>query len=134
MTLLQSIVPGFVRSNRAGADHDARLESGRSQPSYHISHGENAYTVVVQLPGVAKDGLEVTANDGDLTIVGRQTWRAPAAWTELHREIARTDYELTLGYNDNIDAGKISAELKNGVVTLTLPKAEASKPRKIAVT
>lgn len=133
MTLLQSIVPGFARASRSCADNQAPSEGTRSTPSYNISENDNAFAVVVQLPGVAKDGLEVTANDGELTIVGRREWHAPAEWTALHRESEKNDYELTLAYSDNIDAEKISAELKNGVVTLTLPKAEAAKPRKIAV-
>jgi len=68
-----------------------------------------------------------------VTITGRRAWVAPAEWTSLYRESSRANFELTLSHEGDVDAEKISAELKDGILRLTLPKAEAAKPRKIAI-
>ena len=131
MTLLQSIVPGQarpVRSTSSAPDTEAR-----GRPVYTIREDDHGYMVTVQLPGVAKDGLDITAQDNELTISGRRAWEQPAGWTSLYRETARAHFGLTLRHEGDIDAAKISAELKDGVLNLTLPKAEAAKPRKITI-
>lgn len=102
------------------------------KPAYRLSQTSDAWTVVAHLPGVAKDGLEVTAEDGVLSIRGRRQWQSPEAWTALYRESYDSSYALALRY-DQVDADRIQAELKDGVLTVTLPKSEAVKARKIAV-
>jgi HSP20 family molecular chaperone IbpA len=87
----------------------------------------------VQLPGVAKDGLSVTDEDGVLTIRGERAWKRPAGWTLLYRESNDRPFELSLRHDQAIDVDKIHAELIDGVLRASLPKAEARKPRKIAV-
>ena len=134
MTLLRSIVPGFGRSDRSPAAAPAPAGEPRSKPAFTVREDEHGYEVSVQLPGVAKYGLEITAQDNLLTIVGRRAWTPPVEWVALHRETPRAQFELTLSHEGDVDADKVSADLKNGVLHLTLPKAEAVKPRKIAVT
>jgi HSP20 family molecular chaperone IbpA len=87
----------------------------------------------VHLPGVAKDGLEITAEEGQLRIVGRRSWKQPKDWTVLYRESADLPYELTLAHDNAIDVDKTVAELRDGILRVSLPKTEAVKPRKIAV-
>ena len=58
------------------------------KPAYWIKETPDAYGVTVFLPGVAKDGLEITAEDGQLRIIGRRAWQQPAGWTALYRESA----------------------------------------------
>ena len=128
MTLLNSIVPGLARPACSATDTEARVK-----PAYTIREDDHGYLVTVQLPGVAKDGLEITAQDNELTISGRRAWQQPAGWTSLYRETARAGFGLTLSHTGDIDADKIGAELKDGVLNLTLPKAEAAKPRKITI-
>ena len=103
------------------------------KPAYRISQTPEAWSLIAQLPGVAKDGLEVTAEDGVINIRGRRQWQQPEGWTSLYRESYDASYALTLRHDHTVDAGKIQAELKDGVLRVSLPKAEAAKPRKIAV-
>lgn len=133
MTLLQSIVPRFNRQTAPAPQPAADATEARVKPAYSIHEDDHAYSVTVQLPGVDKAGLEITAQDGELTLVGRRAWSQPAGWTALYRETPRANFALTLTHGNDIDADKISAELKDGVLKLTLPKAEAAKPRKITI-
>lgn len=102
-------------------------------PRYEIKENADAFGLEVWLPGVAKDGLELTIHEGELTIAGRRSWKKPEGWTQLYRETPLADFSLTLAHDNTFDADKVVAELRDGVLRVTLPKAEALKPRKIAV-
>jgi HSP20 family protein len=103
------------------------------KPHYEIKETPEAFGATVYLPGVAKDGLEITAEEGQIRIVGRRAWKQPEGWTALHRESVDAAFELLLGHENAIDTDKIAAELRDGVLRVSLPKHEAIKPRKIAV-
>lgn len=130
----------FNPSNSASAtascaDGGACSESVSTvKPAYTVQETAEGYRLVVQLPGVAKDGLELTAENNEIRITGRRSWTQPQGWTSLHRETAGNGYELVLTHENAVDAEKIVAELRDGVLNVTLPKPEALKPRKIAVT
>src|SRR5262249_17491307 len=100
---------------------------------YEIKETDDAFGVTVQLPGVAKDGLELTAEAGQVRIVGRRAWKQPESWTTLYRESVDAPFELLLTHDNAIDVEKVHAELSDGVLRVSLPKPEASKPRKIAI-
>jgi HSP20 family protein len=111
-------------------------ESTRDVPSYipavDIYESAEALTLVADMPGVGPENLVIDVHDNLLTIRGTVT---PEGDKErmLLQEYGVGDYsrEFTLGRT--IDQSKIEAGMKNGVLTLTLPKAEAIKPRKITV-
>ena len=129
MTFLQSIVPGLARpAQPAKVETDAKL-----RPVFNLHEDEHGYNLTVFLPGVPKENLEITDHDGQLTITGRRAWTQPKEWTALYRETARANFELGLRHEGDIDVEKINAELKDGRLHLLLPKAEAAKPRKIAI-
>ena len=133
MTLLRSIVPGFGRLTPATPSSTTPTPEARLKPVFQVREDEHGYDVSVDLPGVAKAGLEITSLAGQLTIIGRRAWVAPAEWSALYRETRRADFELNLTHENDVEVDKISAEMKDGILRLTLPKAEAVKPRKIAV-
>ena len=134
MSLLNTLIPAFTRTpaSRADANRPADL-ADTVKPAYEIKETPEAFGVTVFLPGVAKDGLEITAEEGTLRIIGRRAWKQPEGWSALYRETADAAYELVLSHDNAIDVEKVAAELRDGVLRVSLPKHEAIKPRKIAV-
>ena len=126
-SLLSKTVPSTAEADRASQPEFTL------KPAYRISQTPEAWALTAQLPGVAKDGLEVTTEDGVITIRGRRQWQQPEGWTSLYRESYDSSYALSLQHDHTVDAGRIQAELKDGVLRVSLPKAEAAKPRKITV-
>ena len=92
-----------------------------------LPHAANA-----QVIGVAKDGLELTVENGELVIIGRRV-AVPPVGKVVYRESRGFDYRRAFELDPSIDTTKITAKLDQGVLTLHLPKSEAVKPRKIAV-
>lgn len=132
MALINSLIPSFGRTLARREPSDQNL-GPTVKPLYEVKETDEAYGLTVYLPGVAKDGLEITADAGELRIVGRRGWKQPEGWTALYRESNNATYELTLAHDNAIDADRVAAELRDGVLRVSLPKAEAIKPRKITV-
>jgi len=134
MNLLHSLIPSLNRVNVHRRQPESTADRGPVvQPAYQVRETADAFGLTVHLPGVTKDGLELTVGDGVSTVRGTRGWKQPEGWTALYRESAEADYELGLTHDNTIDADKIRAELKDGVLRVSLPKTEAVKPRKIAV-
>ncbi|HEX2100830.1 MAG TPA: Hsp20/alpha crystallin family protein [Candidatus Synoicihabitans sp.] len=133
MSLFNSLIPAFNRTPAATRNGQEGDLGPTIRPYYNVKETDEAFGLTVHLPGVGKDGLEITAEDNSLRIVGRRTWQRPEGWTSLFRESSDAAYELVLSHEHAIDVDKIHAELRDGVLRLSLPKAEAIKPRKISV-
>jgi HSP20 family protein len=133
MSLFQNILPSLNRTT-APVENTVATETVPSvKPAYDIKETAEAYAVTVHLPGVTKDGLEITAEDGQVRLVGHRAWQRPETWASFYRESNDRAFELILTHDNAIDAEKIGAELRDGVLRLTLPKAASAKPRKVAV-
>jgi len=128
MSRIQNLIPSITRKPAEREDNEPTV-----RPWYEVKETPEAWGLTVYLPGVAKEGLELAAEEGVVTIRGRRGWKAPAGWTALYRESADAPYELALTHDNTVDVEKIHAELKDGILRVSLPKAEAIKPRKIAV-
>lgn len=102
-------------------------------PVANILETAEGYLLEAEMPGVSKEGLEVTIEGGELTIVGHRA-EADVAGRALYRESRAVDYRRVFDLDPGIDTGKISAKMDQGILTLTLPKAERVKPRRIEVT
>jgi HSP20 family protein len=113
--------------------------NGASQRTTHVTPVANiletaeGYVLEAEMPGVAKDGLDVTVENGELVIVGRRADRQLPG-TAIYRESRLLDYRRVFDLDPSIDTGKITAKMEQGILTLTLPKAEEVKPRRIQVT
>lgn len=111
-------------------------EETRSQERYvtppvDIFETVDGLVVKADLPGVAKEGLDVRVENSLLTIRGKAAHVAPGE--PVYREFELLNFYRQFELNERVDQHKISAELKHGVLTLHLPKAEEAKPRKIEV-
>ncbi len=85
------------------------------------------------MPGVSKEGVSAHVEGSLFTLEGRRAAPAQPESGYFYRESSAADFRRVFELDPAIDAGKISARLEQGVLTLTLPKAEAAKPRQIAV-
>jgi len=103
------------------------------RPQYEVTETDAGYTLAVDLPGVSREGLEITDEDGQLTITGKRGSVLPEGREVLHRETSDATFQLVLTHDNTIDSERIEAELRDGVLQLKLAKAESAKPRKIAV-
>lgn len=133
MSLLNTFIPSL---NRAPAKVDENRPADLAQtvrPVYEIRETPEAFGATVYLPGVTREGLEVSAEQGQVRIIGRRAWKQPDGWTAIHRESVDVPFELVLEHDNAIDNEKVAAELNDGVLRVSLPKHEAIKPRKIAV-
>ena len=119
----------LVRENRNG---ERRQDEHYVAPAASVAENTDGYTLMVEMPGVNKDGLEISIENNELTIVGRRSLPSIEG-TLVHRESRRENFRRVFELDPTIDTGKINAKIDQGVVTLSLPKAEQVKPRKITV-
>lgn len=108
-----------------------RDEARYQVPPVDIFESQDALTVVADLPGVEKNGLNVRVDEDVLTIEGRV--RHADHKGNLLNEYDLVDYWRQFRLSEEIDAERISAEIKHGALTLRLPKAEPAKPRQIQI-
>jgi HSP20 family protein len=101
-------------------------------PPVNITARNDEYLLEVEMPGVNKEGLEISVEGNELTIVGRRH-SEQVTGEVVYRESAEADYRRVFEISSDIDTGKISAEMHQGIVKLHLPKAERVKPRKIKI-
>jgi HSP20 family protein len=101
-------------------------------PEVNIFETNDGYVLEAEMPGVSKEGLEITLEGNEMTLVGRRKDEVTQG-EPLFRERALTDYRRVFELDPAIDTGKIAAKMDQGLLTLTLPKSERVKPRRIAV-
>lgn len=101
-------------------------------PNVNIFETQEGYVLQAEMPGVSKEGLEITLEGNEITIVGRRNPEKVNGQI-LFRESNKADFRRVFELDPAIDTGKVSAKIDQGVVTVTLPKSERVKPRKINV-
>jgi len=94
-------------------------------PRVDVLETENEFLVLADVPGVKPEDVDVRFEKGELTVHGRR---------HAVREYETTNYHRVFAVAETVAADKITADLKNGVLTIRLPKTEAVKPKRIAVT
>ena len=103
-------------------------------PVTDIFETPDALAVILEMPGVAKDNVDVRVEDGVLSVRGRLDLATYEGLSPLYIEYKVGHYARSFQLSSKIDQGRISAELKDGILWLTLPKIEDAKPRTIKVT
>src|SRR5271169_5892880 len=98
-------------------------------PDVNIFETKDGYVLEAEMPGVSKEGLEITLEGNEITIVGHRQTEATTGEL-LFRERRLADYRRVFELDPAVDTAKVSAKMDQGVLTLTLPKSERVKPRK----
>jgi len=102
-------------------------------PTADIYETQDALTVTLEIPGVEKDKVEVSVEDGVLKVEGRLDFSKYQGLQPLYTEYNVGNYSRSFRLSSKIDQSSISAELKDGVLSLVLPKVQEAKPRTIQV-
>lgn len=100
-------------------------------PAVDIIENKDEYTLYADMPGVAKENLDISIENMELTISGKI--EDAGSEKPSYREFELGNYKRKFLLNQEIDSEKISASLDRGVLTLALPKREAAKPRQIEI-
>jgi len=102
-------------------------------PNVDIFETNDGYVLEAEMPGVNKDGLEITVHGTEITLTGRRANVVPQG-VALVAERRSADFRRSFELDPATDSSRISAKMNQGVLTLSLPKSERVKPRKIQVT
>jgi HSP20 family protein len=102
-------------------------------PTADIYETDDALSVVLEMPGVEKNNVDVRVEDGVLYVEGRLDFSKYQNLQPLYTEYNVGHYSRSFRLSSKIDQNKIAAELKDGVLSLTLAKVEEAKPRTIQV-
>lgn len=102
------------------------------QPRVDIRETDHELTLFAEIPGVKPENVSLRYENGELVIQGKVE-PYPGNATKLLQEYDRGDFYRSFTIHESIDAGRIEAECKNGILTVHLPKVETVKPRQIEI-
>jgi len=103
-------------------------------PSVDIYETDNDFVITAEMPGVDKDGVDITLDNNELEINGKINGNLPDSENLKYAEFRLYNYYRKFNVGDSINSTALKAGLDNGILTVTLPKKEEVKPRKIEVT
>ncbi len=117
--------------NRSVQQESDRARSFVTPPA-NILATDNEYLLELEMPGVDKEGLEVTVEGNELTIIGRRKFDRPNG--ELcYCESAQADFRRMFELGPDVNTAGVTAEMHQGVLKLHLPKSEQSKPKRVEI-
>jgi HSP20 family protein len=99
----------------------------------HVRRDEDAYYVEAEMPGLTQEAIEISVKGRTLTIKAIKKEDEPGEGTYIRRERPTISLEQSVTFADTVDAEKVEASYKDGILRITLPKTEDAKPRKIQV-
>jgi HSP20 family molecular chaperone IbpA len=102
-------------------------------PAVDIIERKDDIVLLADMPGIDENSVDITLEKDVLTIYGKVDTETPGEYTLYLSEYGTGDYQRVFTFTEEVDRDKIQATVKNGVLRLVLPKAEAVKTRKIAV-
>lgn len=103
-------------------------------PAVNLTEDKDHYYVRAELPGVTANALDIQATGKTISISGERTFAPESDTAKYHRrEREAGKFSRIIELPGEIDSEKVSAGLTNGILTITIPKAEVAKPRQIAV-
>jgi HSP20 family protein len=101
-------------------------------PRVNIVEETDSVIIEAELPGVSKESVTLEVKEGELVLVGKREQRASNGHYVL-RERAAAHYRRAFALSNALDTNKVDASMKDGVLTITLPKTDRVKPRKINI-
>ena len=122
----------IVSQENQRSGQQATEQTAYVAPYVDIETAESGYVLYAEMPGVNRDGIRITVEDGNLVLVGQRQASSESA-EALHRETSQLSYRRVYELDPSIDANKISAGIEQGILTVNLPKAENLKPRRITL-
>lgn len=121
---------GISRSN----DEDNEYENAVWMPLTDIYEDKDKFTLKLDLPGIKKEDVKISFVDGKLSISGDRTQESEHKDSKCHRiERSFGRYYRSFNLPEHIQSEKINAEFKDGQLTISVPKAEAAKPKEIEI-
>jgi HSP20 family protein len=102
-------------------------------PTTDIFETEDSLNVLVEMPGVEKGNVEISVKDRILTIEGRIDFQKYAGMNPVYTEYKIGNFHRRFSLSNKVDGSKIRAEMRDGLLTLTIPKSEEAKAHKIEV-
>ena len=123
-----------VREKKELVSKDEKTVPGRYYVPYaDIHETDTALTVLMEMPGVRKDNLDVSLENDVLRVDGRIDFSNYEGMEPVYTEYNVGHYTRSFTLSNKIDQEKISAQLDDGVLTLTLPTAQEAQPRKLSL-
>lgn len=102
-------------------------------PATDILEMEDGFHILMDLPGIKPEDLTVDIEESELTIKAVSSYAEPESSRRMHTEFGASTFQRSFTLSDLVDRERVKAELKNGLLRLYLPKAEAMKPRRIQI-
>ena len=121
------------RTDVAGRNESARRGDMALIPPVDVIEDSTGITVRADLPGVPKDKLSLQVEADTLTIEGEVSLAMPGGMEASYAEVSVPRFRRVFTLSKELDASKVSAELKHGVLNLRIPKAEHAQPRRINI-
>ncbi len=122
----------FATNELAAADPSEQPRRYR-RPYYDIFPANEHYEIRVLMPGVGKERVNVSLEGRNLQVEGKRQHQPDESRRPILNELNWDDYRLNLELNVAVEEDSIAAHVGDGILTLTLPKAEEAKPRRIEV-
>jgi HSP20 family protein len=117
-----------------GGESERPTTAGAWSPVLDVEESEDGFVLHVELPGVGPDDVEVSLEENILTITGERSFyrdRNADSFRRVERRFGR--FHRSIRMPDRVDSDRVEASYKDGLLTITVPKAEEAKPRRIEV-
>lgn len=112
---------------------EAHAEEPFLLPPVDVLEDETGITLYADLPGVARENLDLHVDGDNLFIDGKIALEMPKQMEATHVEVTRSRYRRVFALSREFDTGNLTADLKQGVLKVRIPKAEHAKPRRIEI-
>ncbi|MBU0973117.1 MAG: Hsp20/alpha crystallin family protein [Proteobacteria bacterium] len=133
MDLLRNKMDQFLDDFDKSYDYGSGLSFISSGPRTALYEEKDAFEIRVEVPGIAKEDLNITLQGNYLEITGSRTIDAPEGYKVHRSERGTRSFSRNFTLPDGIDAEKVEAALRDGILYLKLPKSEVARPKQIAI-